>query len=114
MAANTGGWHRQGEMWIVGLGADRTPLRDSKGLRHIQHLLERPDQEVSALDLVGAVEGHGGGSGEVVEAELSVGGHGDAGSVLDSKAKAEYRRRLAELQAEIDEAERFHDPERAS
>ena len=37
----------------------------------------------------------------------------DLGPVLDPRAKAAYRRRLDELQADRDEAEAFNDPERA-
>jgi hypothetical protein len=36
----------------------------------------------------------------------------DAGPALDSKAKEEYRRRIAQLQMDIDEARRWNDPER--
>jgi hypothetical protein len=39
---------------------------------------------------------------------------GDLGSVLDAPAKAQYRRRLAGLRADADEAEAFRDPERAA
>jgi hypothetical protein len=46
--------------------------------------------------------------------EVRARGEGDAGPVLDSQAKAAYRLRVEELQEEIDEAEAFHDPERAS
>jgi hypothetical protein len=54
---------------------------------------------VEAIDLVG-------GSGPaVVERDL--------GPALDATAKRAYRRRLAELQAEVDEADDHHDPERA-
>ena len=41
-------------------------------------------------------------------------GTGDAGPALDSQAKAEYRSRLEDLRAEIEEAEAFNDPERAA
>jgi hypothetical protein len=41
-------------------------------------------------------------------------GTGDAGPALDSRAKAEYRSRLEDLRAEIEEAESFNDPERAA
>jgi hypothetical protein len=41
-------------------------------------------------------------------------GGSDAGPVLDGHAKAAYRARVTELQEEIDEAEAFNDPERAS
>ena len=37
-----------------------------------------------------------------------------AGSALDGAAKAAYRRRLEDLREELDEAERWGDPERAA
>lgn len=37
----------------------------------------------------------------------------DAGPILDARAKAEYARRLDELRAELEDAERLNDPERA-
>ena len=37
----------------------------------------------------------------------------DLGPSLDARAKREYRRRINELQSDIDEAERWADPERA-
>ena len=40
-------------------------------------------------------------------------GDGDAGALLDARAKREYRARLEDLRAEIEEAEEFNDPERA-
>jgi hypothetical protein len=50
------------------------------------------------------------GSGELsVRSDL-----GDAGTLLDSQAKAAYKARLDELQAELDEAEQFNDPARAA
>ena len=39
---------------------------------------------------------------------------GDAGLLLDAAAKAAYRARLEELGGELEEAEGFHDPERAA
>jgi non-specific serine/threonine protein kinase len=45
---------------------------------------------------------------------LRVGGLGDAGAVLDAPAKTAYKRRLEELQDELAEAQRFHDPVRAA
>jgi IPP transferase len=39
---------------------------------------------------------------------------GDAGALLDDAAKASYRRRLDDLREDLDEAERFHDVERAA
>jgi hypothetical protein len=39
---------------------------------------------------------------------------GDAGALLDANAKAAYRARLADLRAELEEAEGFNDPARAA
>jgi hypothetical protein len=39
---------------------------------------------------------------------------GDAGELLDAQAKAAYKARLVELQAELDEAEHFNDLARAA
>jgi hypothetical protein len=41
-------------------------------------------------------------------------GQDDAGPLLDPQAKAEYRQRVSDLQEELEEAEAFNDPERAS
>jgi hypothetical protein len=108
-----GVWARSGDVWVIGLGAARTPLRDSKGMRHLALLLERPGDELGALELVAAAEGHA-PAAATADPELSTGGTGDAGAALDAQAKAEYRRRLAELQEDLQEAERFNDPERAA
>src|SRR6266511_3815668 len=76
-------------------------LRHTAGLGHLARLLGKPGQELHALDLA---------------AEDAVRGERDAaaGPVLDDQAKAAYRRRLGELTAELDEAERWADPERAA
>ena len=39
---------------------------------------------------------------------------GDAGALLDATAKAAYQTRLEELRAELEEAEGFNDPARAT
>ena len=37
----------------------------------------------------------------------------DVGPILDARAKAEYKSRLDDLRRDLEEAERFHDPDRA-
>jgi tetratricopeptide (TPR) repeat protein len=110
-----GTWHRSGEVWLVGLHGARTPIRDAKGLRHLAHLLERPGEAVSALELVAAAEGHAAprSAPGTADAGLHATEGGDAGAVLDDQAKAAYRARLEDARAELEEAERFNDPERA-
>ena len=107
-SGQTGVWLREGDGWVVGLGSTRVFLRDSKGLRHLGHLMERPGTEVSALELVALAEGHGRGAAPAAADDLTA-GQGDAGPLLDDVAKQQYRRRLEELAAQMDAADRAGD-----
>ena len=105
-------FRREGEYWSIVFDDDAFRLKDSKGLRHLSVLLAVPGREIHALELVSAIEGH-------ARARMPSGadlrpGAGDAGNVLDERAKAEYAHRLQELESELAEAEEWHDPERAS
>jgi non-specific serine/threonine protein kinase len=85
-------------------------LRDSKGLTYLGELLRSPAREFLALDLVRVGKQHLGSEFQRVESGLAIAGDsGDAGPLLDSQAKAEYRRRLGDLREELDEAERSND-----
>jgi AAA ATPase domain len=103
---------REGEYWSIVFDGDAFRLKDSKGLRHLSVLLAAPGREIHALELVAAIERHAPAqmpSGAELRPEA-----GDAGNVLDERAKAEYAHRLQELESELAEAEEWHDPERAS
>jgi tetratricopeptide (TPR) repeat protein len=93
-------FRREGEYWTIAYRGAAARLRHTAGLGHLARLLGNPGQELHALDLAGDAAGGG--------------RHGDAGPVLDDQAKAAYRRRLGELTAELEEAERWADPERAA
>jgi hypothetical protein len=82
---------REGEYWTIRHGASIVRLRPSKGLGYLAELVARPRIEVHALELAAA--------GDV----------GDAGPVLDHRARAEYRERLAELRGELDDARACND-----
>jgi tetratricopeptide (TPR) repeat protein len=108
----------EGEIWTV-TGAETVRLKDRKGLQYLATLLERPDVEVHAIDLVNgpvdaAARGRSAGGAGAPEGELALSDGGDAGALLDPEAKAAYRERVAELREDLEEAERFHDVERAS
>jgi hypothetical protein len=109
-------FYRRGDIWTVGPPGHQIQLRDAKGLTHIGRLLAAPHVEFHALDLVAGPQTRGAAPAVAVGAgiEVRARGEGDAGPVLDSQAKAAYRLRVEELQEEIEEAEAFHDPERAS
>jgi hypothetical protein len=84
-------------VWTVGADGSTSSVRDMKGLHYLRLLLRRPGVDVPALDLSGEVAGHAG----VAEAGL--------GEVVDRQALTAYRRRLADLDAELDEAREWSD-----
>jgi hypothetical protein len=76
-------------------------VADTTGLRQLLVLVTSPGRDVPAVDLAAAD-----GGTPVVSSDL--------GPALDARAKREYRRRVAELHEEIDEADAHHDGERAA
>jgi len=107
-AAQTGTFAQNGEFWTISYGGESFSLKEVKGLSYLQLLLQHPNEEFHALDLM---RGPGMGTltdGSAVAAVapsngLSIGGVGDAGEMLDAQAKREYRRRLGELRTELAE-----------
>jgi hypothetical protein len=82
-------------------------VRDRMGMRHLARLLADPGREFHVLDLFTAAAGN--------PAEAMYGGpsprraFGDAGEMLDDKAKAAYRQRLAEIEDDIQDARASND-----
>jgi transcriptional regulator with XRE-family HTH domain len=50
---------REARCWTVAHQGSVRALRDCAGLRHVAHLLRRPDQQVDALTLLASASGHG-------------------------------------------------------
>ena len=95
---------RTGRTWTASHGGLAVQVRDSKGIRHLAELIAAPDVEHHALDLVDRLEG--------VDPDRALDRRrlGDAGPVLDGRARDEYRRRIEELRDEIEaglSAQRF-------
>lgn len=109
----SGTFRREGEYWTIEFGREAFRLRDAKGMRHLALLLSAPGREVHALELA-HLEAATPTASPVADATLPADGFGDAGTVLDAEAKAAYRTRLSELQAELTEAEAWNDPERVA
>jgi tetratricopeptide (TPR) repeat protein len=95
-------FRREGEYWTVAFGGRAVRLRHSKGLVYLAALLARPGHDIAAVDL--AALGDRARHAATEEA---------GGEVLDARARREYRRRIEELQAELDEAEAWADTARA-
>ena len=109
-------FYRRGDIWTIGPPDRPTQLRHAKGLTHVARLLAAPHVEFHALDLVAGPADRGGSAATALASgmEVRARGSGGVGPLLDGQAKAAYRARVRELQEEIEEAESFNDPERAS
>jgi tetratricopeptide (TPR) repeat protein len=95
----------EGEYWTLGHRGVVARLKDAKGLRYLAELVRAPGRDFHVLDLVAAeapIEPSGAGRDSATKLRLT---RGDAGVVLDSHAKSEYRRRIFDLRDALDEAE---------
>ena len=107
-------FRREGEYWCVAFGEETIRLRDLKGLHYLARLLADPGREFPRARHGGCRDGkrrrcrrqRGGG--------LSVSLGLDAGVMLDEQAKKAYRRRLAEIEEDIEEALGMGDHARAA
>lgn len=109
----------EGEYWSLSYGGKTVRLPDLKGLRDIAGLLANPGREIHVLEVVLAREGANAtdqapSAGEIANAGLRPSSGGGGAPLLDATAKAAYRRRIEELQDELEEAEAWRDDERAA
>jgi predicted ATPase len=88
----------EGGVWHIAFNGKSAHVPDMKGLWHLRELVSRPRTPVLALSLVAAPS----------EDPVPV---GDAGPMLDREALRQYRRRLAALDDELDDAEARDDVE---
>ena len=95
-ATPTSVFRREGDYWSVVFEGRTVRVRDLKGMRYLAQLLARPGREFHVLDLVAAESGR--------QTAL-----GDAGEMLDERAKTAYRRRLAEIEDDIEQARTLGD-----
>jgi hypothetical protein len=103
-----------GDTRAIAFAGASVAVRDLKGFRYLARLLADPGREFHVLDLV-AVE-----QGTLPTGAPSVVGPGDGLGVggaglpaLDDRAREAYRRRLAEVDEDIEDAVRCNDPARA-
>ncbi|MBI4259981.1 MAG: AAA family ATPase [Actinobacteria bacterium] len=111
---SSGVFRREGDYWTVAVDGRTSRIRDLRGMGHLARLLFTPDVEVHVLDLVAGAAPRRQEARSAREEGIRPGRPDDAGPVLDARAKASYRARLEELREEVEEAERFSDPERAA
>jgi pimeloyl-ACP methyl ester carboxylesterase len=111
--AAQGIFRKEGEFWTITCWGEVLRLKDVRGLAYIAYLLGHPGEEFHVLSMASMIGGKQGAADELAEpapgeagmqSDLTVGRMGDAGEMLDAQAKAAYKRRLAELREEIEEA----------
>ena len=93
---------------------DTVRIRDVKGMRYLARLLAEPGREYHVLDLAAAESGRDlrAQSGKVANPPHSA--LGNAGNILDARAKDAYRRRLRDIDYDIEEARTNGDTARLS
>ncbi|HEY6418561.1 MAG TPA: AAA family ATPase [Candidatus Binataceae bacterium] len=120
-STQTGTFVLNGEYWTIGYGGTSVSLRDLKGLGYIHSLLQHPGEEFHVFDILnkpGSVATSESGSSDfgsvLQEPTVTVGRLGDAGEMLDAKAKQDYRRRLSELDEELEDMQERGNVQRAA
>jgi hypothetical protein len=94
---------RQNDYWIIRFHGRNALLKSTRGLDCLCYLLRRPALDVHV--------------GELLATPIDVrvpAFFQDAGPILDSQAKAEYKRQIDELRNDLKEAERLNDSYRAT
>lgn len=103
-----------GEYWTIAYDGQVATVRDTKGIRDLARLLAVPHQELHVLDLAAERDPEG---------VLAARARSDDGlaadrrryePVIDEAARADYQRRLAELDEDIDDADSRGDGERSA
>ena len=110
---------RQGDYWTIRYGGQAAILKATRGLDCVLYLLRHPWRDVHVSELLGApvnllVPASLGGLRAVNSHAVIGAGLQDAGRILDSQAKAEYKQRIDGLRNDLEEAERFNDFYRAA
>ncbi len=94
---------RQNDYWIIRYHGHTAFLKSTRGLECLCYLLRHPARDVHVSELLATP----------IDLPASAFFQG-AGPILDSRAKAKYKRRINELQDDLEEAERFNDSYRAA
>ena len=102
-------FRKEGEYWTLGFEGTLCRVKDLRGIQFLAQLIHHPNTEIHALTLFSgeapATSTTAQHSPQADTVQLPT----DAGEALDPQARAAYKQRLEELQAELTEAEEFND-----
>ena len=104
----------EGEYWTLAFDGQVCQVQGTRGMQYLAQLLRAPYQEFFAVALVSGntagSESAVDGVGQRLTTDLALqAGLGDAGEVLDARAQAAYKQRIAELREDLEEAQAFND-----
>jgi non-specific serine/threonine protein kinase len=102
----------QNDYWIIRYHGRTALLKSTRGLHCLAVLLYDPGREFHVRDLVSRQMDASTPPGAVILDQHAWREPHAGIPILDGKAKVEYQRRLNELRQELNEAERFKDPQR--
>jgi hypothetical protein len=99
-----------GDTRTISFGDLTVLMRDLKGFRYVERLLDEPGREFHVLDLVAIDRGSvPPAPAATQEYDVAASGIGEGLPILDDEARTAYRRRLAEVDDDIEEATLMND-----
>jgi hypothetical protein len=115
-------FRREGDFWTLIFEERVLRLKHSNGLLFVAHLLRHPDRDFHVAQLVAllpsATTNHADAVYMTRRDKERLGMHTVSGTesnpLLDPTAKAEYRHRIDEINAALEDAKAFNDPARAA
>ena len=111
---NPNTFHQSGDYWSISFHGHTSTVRDLKGLHYLARLLAHAGREFHVLDLVSSGVAPASNTPGTTDPDLTSSGWGDSGALLDTQAKNAYRRRLAEIDEDLDDARLTGDSGRVS
>jgi pimeloyl-ACP methyl ester carboxylesterase len=106
-------FRREGDYWTVSWRGNVVRLKNAKGLHYIAYLLANPGRQFLAFELAAAGAAPGSQRASI-DPGVTAADLGDAGALLDAKAREQYRHRIGELREELAEAVQLNDMSRAA
>jgi hypothetical protein len=105
-------FRREGDYWLLAFEGQIVRMRDMRGVQYLARLLGSPEREFHVVDLVAVAQA--GPADAIHVAGVRSADAGDAGEMLDTRAKDAYRRRLREIEDDLKEARELGDASRVA
>jgi hypothetical protein len=115
------------EVWAVSYEDKTINLQNSKGLQYIHYLMENPNKEITAIQLVREMKkstltkgvvyknlNEDQLEGQLIEEGLALASSDAIGEIIDSEAIKDYKDRIQKLERELDDAEELSKDEEAA